>query len=192
MLAAGSENQFTGVCVVMGAETSEISISRFGVELAAETLHVGTNWIDSEMARQFEIQIWDDEGNCYIDLDSIREWKHDAQRHLRNAISEQEKTLSRLYGVVLDQIARSVRMLLRSVSSMPSMKGKRLGVICAGGPTQIAGFTSALTERFVEHDIADRILSVRTVDDAATAVVRGLLIQGELEQKRRRTRFNAA
>ena len=44
----------------------------------------------------------------------------------------------------------------------------------------------------LEHDIADRILSIRTVDDAATAVVRGLLIQGELEQKRRRTRFNAA
>ncbi|MCA9051542.1 MAG: hypothetical protein KDA89_22545, partial [Planctomycetaceae bacterium] len=184
MLSSGSDCRFTGICIVMGAETCEISISRYGMELASETLHIGSNWIDTELARQFQIHVFDEAGNCYADINRVREWKHEPERHLRNGLTEQEKTLARLYGVVLNQVSKAVATLLRSVSSIPSMKGVRLNVVCAGGPTNINGFAGALTERFVENDIADRIVSIRIAEDAETAVVRGLLIQGELEQRR--------
>lgn len=184
MLSAGSDNQFTGISIVMGAETCQISITRYGIDLASETLHVGGNWIDTELAKQFRIQVWDDNGACYLDLNEVRDWKHDPERHLRNAVDEKERVLARLYGVVLDQIARTVKSLLRTVSVIPAMKGLRLNVVCAGGPVQVNGFSSGLTERFVDNDIADRIVSIRIAPDPSTAVVRGLLIQGELHRRR--------
>ncbi len=192
ILSSGSENCFTGVAIVMGAETSEISVNRFGIEIAAATIQVGANWIDTELARQFRIQTWDETGECYLDLEAVREWKHNSRMHLGNATDEREKTLARLYGAVLDQIAGVTRRLINSPAVTSALGNDRLAVICAGGPTQIGGFTSTLTERFVEHESADQILSIRTADDPETAVVRGLLIQGELEERRLRPTVKAA
>ncbi|MDG2129068.1 MAG: hypothetical protein P8K08_13800 [Fuerstiella sp.] len=192
LLSSGSDSRYTGVAIVIGAESSEISVSRYGIELAAETIPVGANWIDTELARQYEIRTWDETGECYLDLETVRQWKHDPGIHLRNSVGERERTLARLYGEVLNRIARSTRDLLNSPAVKSALGDDRLTVYCAGGPTQIGGFASTLTERFVEHETADRILTIRAVDDAETAVVRGLLIQGELEARRRSPLKSAA
>lgn len=192
MLAAGNESSFTGITIICGAETTEVGICRYGLEIASEAIDVGSNWIDTELARQFQVQTWDDQGDCYLDLESVRKWKHTPGIHLRNTVSEREKTLARLYSVMLNRVADSVRRLLASPVVQHAIRSERLAVICAGGPTVIGGFSGALTERLVEHDIASRLLSVRVVEDAATAIVRGLLIQGELEVRRSRTADQAA
>ncbi len=182
-LATGNETQFSGITIVIGAESSQVSISRFGRELAHETINVGANWIDSELADQFKLRTWDAAGECYPDLAGVRDWKHNPNVHLRNGTGEREKTLSRLYGVLLNRIAKTARSLLQA-QAVRAASSERLSVICAGGATQVGGFTGAITERFVDHDITGSILSVRVADDPATAVVRGLLIHGELEQRR--------
>lgn len=191
LLASGAETNFTGASIVIGAESTEIGISRFGVELASETIAVGSNWIDGELAKQFKFQVWDEAGECYLDLEAVREWKHDERIHLRQGTSERERTLARLYGTVLDKVSRTARQLLHSSAVKSGLGNQRLSVVCAGGPTQIAGFSSALSERLVDHDIASQILSVKTIEDADNAVVRGLLIHGELEA-RRQSRKSAA
>ncbi len=180
-LACASETEFTSVTICMGAERTEISVSRYGTEIASESIAVGSNWIDSELARQLKLQIWDSEGNCYLDLEAVQAWKHDCSIHLRKSSGEKERTLARLYGVVLNTIARSVRMLIDSPSAASVMKDARYTVICSGGPTLIGGFAGALTERFVEQDTAERIVAIHVVEEPAHAVVRGLLIHGELE-----------
>jgi hypothetical protein len=192
LLASGSETNFTAVTIVLGAESSEVSITRYGVELASETIAVGANWIDAELAKQFKFQVWDASGECYLDLEAVREWKHDERIHLRHGVSERERTLSRLYGTMLDQTARITRRMLHSPAVKSVLGNQRLAVVCAGGPTRIAGFSSALAERFVDHDVASQILSVKTIDDPTNAVVRGLLIYGELESRRRLVRKSAA
>ena len=192
ILASGNDSSFTGITLAMGAATSEVSVCRFGVPLASETIPVGANWIDAEVARQFKFQVWDVAGDCYLDHEAVREWKHDSRVHLRTGIGEREKTLARLYGEVLDRIARSVQRLLVSPAVKSTLGSQRLAVFCAGGPTVIGGFASALTERFVDHNVASDIVSVKTVDDPLNAVVRGLLIHGELEQRKRRPERSAA
>lgn len=190
-LATGSENQFSGVTIVIGAESSQVNVTRFGREIACDTINIGANWIDRELADQLKLRVYDDAGECYPDLAAVRDWKHDPQVHLRNGMGEREKTLSRLYGVLLNRIAKSVRTLIHS----PIVRAKapdRVSVVCAGGATQVAGFSAALTERFVDHDIASNILSVRVDESPSTAVLRGLLIQGELELKRSSGESNAA
>ena len=184
MLAGGSETKFTGISIVCGAETTEVSIHRYGQQLASETILDGTNNIDRQIAKQFQIQVWDDLGDCYLDIDAVRRWKHSSNIHLRSGVSEREKVLSRLYGTLLGKVASSIRSLLLSPHVQAELGDERLAVICGGGPAQIGGFCGALTERFVEQEIAPRLLSVRIVDDPVTAIARGLIIQAELEIRR--------
>ncbi|MCR9200652.1 MAG: hypothetical protein NXI04_18605 [Planctomycetaceae bacterium] len=182
ILASGSENRFTGISVIVGAESTRIAIARFGQELSSETLNVGSNWIDNELASQHEMKTWAPSGDCYLDLEAVRDWKHDPSVNLRSAGNERERTLGRLYDVVLGRIARSIREQLGSMAVDSVLAGERLSVACAGGAALINGFIPALTDRLVEHDIAGRITTLRVVEDAETCVVRGLMIQGELEQ----------
>ena len=181
-LATGSDTRFTGLSLVIGAEVTEICVSRYGQEIASETIDVGSNWIDAELATQFKMHTWDDKGDCYLDLQSVRDWKHDSRVHLRNGIGERERMLSQLYGVLMNRIATNVRDVLRTKAVRVALGSERLALVCAGGATQVDGFESAITERFVEHDLVDQISSVRVANDPANAVVRGLLIQGELAE----------
>lgn len=181
-LATGHETRFTGISIVMGAESTQLSVSRLGKILTSETIEVGANWIDAELATSFSMKTWDEMGDCYLDLDGVRNWKHDSRIQLGGGVDERERTLERLYGVVLNRIARSVHELMNSGSVRSVLGDERLAIVCAGGATEVAGFAGALTERFVEHDIASEILSVRVADDPSTTVIRGLLIQGELDQ----------
>lgn len=181
LLAIGSDAAFTGISIVMGAETTNLCMARHGVVIAFETLTIGSNWIDSEVARQFQVQIWDEDGNAYLDLESIRQWKQEGKVHLRNALGDRERMMSRLYSVILDRVARTVSQMLAITSVRDAFQSQRLTVMLAGGATMIEGFISVLTERFIEHEVADRIHSIRSAQDPATAVVRGALIYGELE-----------
>lgn len=192
ILACGAQNAFTGATVVMGMHSSHVAVSRFGQELGAVTIPIGTDWIDLELAKQFDLRVWDEEGNSYLDLESVREWKHEASIHLRHGTSERERALGQMYGVVLDRLTKGLQELLHSPTVQAYMEGERVHVICAGGATDIGGFSSCLTERFVDHEIAQHVLSVRTVQDASTAVVRGLLIHGEVEVQRNRHAPSAA
>ncbi|MCH2210455.1 MAG: hypothetical protein MK110_04085 [Fuerstiella sp.] len=192
MLAEGSESSFSGISVVIGAETSEISISRLGVSSSSVVIPVGAAWIDIELAREFGIQVFDEAGNVWLDLETIQEWKHNPERNLRNSVGEREQVLSRLYRAMLDRIAQATHQLLSQPHVQSALGTERLNVICCGGPTHIAGFASALTERLVEQDIAKCIQSVRTVDQPELTVLRGLLISGELEARCRRQSSSAA
>ena len=183
LLATCSDASFTGISIVMGAETTTICVARFGMPVATETVAFGSNWIDTEVARHFRIQTWDDEGTCYLDLESVRQWKHAGNVHLRNALGDRERMMARLYTVALDRISATVAQMLTSTPVRNALQRQRLSVMLSGGAVMIEGFASLLTERFIEHEIAERILSVRVSSDPATAVIRGALIFAELESR---------
>ena len=183
LVATCSDASFTGISIVMGAETTTICVARYGMPIAAETIAVGSNWIDSEIARHFRVQTWDDEGICYLDLESVRQWKQAGNVHLRNALGDRERMMARLYSVALDRVSRTVAQMLTSTTVRNALQRQRLSVMLSGGAVMVDGFPSLLTERFIEHDVAERILSVRISSDPATAVIRGSLILAELESR---------
>lgn len=181
LLATCSDNAFTGVSIVMGAETTSICVARLGVTLACETIAVGGNWIDSEIARQFNVQMFDEAGTAYLDVERVRQWKADQSPHLKNALGEREQALSRLYGVVLERIVRCVAQLQAQTSVQKVLNGQRLSIMAAGGPVKPEGFVTLLTEQLIRQNIAGQILSVKKASDPETAVLRGALIRAELE-----------
>lgn len=182
-LAAGVETGFSGITICLGAERCEISINRLGMEIASESIDIGSAWIDAELARQLDMCIWDTDGQSYLDVQTVEQWKEETPLKLQNPTTDRARTLSRLYGVVLDQIARSVHSLIHHPRVMASMPDQPLTVVCSGGPVQIGGFTEALTDRFIEQDSAERIQSVQIAEDPMNTVARGLLIHGLLEQR---------
>ena len=181
LLATCSDAAFTGLSVVMGAETTTICVARLGRILASESISVGGNWIDSEMARQFNVQMFDETGAAYLDLESIRQWKLDTTPHINSTLGDRERLLSRLYTVVQERIVRSIRELLAQPSVSAALSKQRLTIMAAGGAVMVQGFASLLTEQLIQQNIADKILSVKTAPDSETAVLRGALIYGELE-----------
>lgn len=182
ILATGGETGFTGITICVGTERTNISVSRLGIPLAEKSIDIGSHWIDTEIARQLNVRTWDDTGACYLELDTVREWKHDPRLHLRNSTGDREQRLAALYGIMLDRVARTVGSLLQSPNVAAELNETRLCVVCCGGAAQVGGFAGAITERFVERGIAGRILSIRVAEDPVHTVVRGLLIQAELSR----------
>lgn len=183
LLATCSDALFTGVSLVMGAETTTICIARLGKLIASETFAVGGNWIDTELAKHFSVQMFDAAGTAYLDIESIRHWKLESGVNLMNARGDRERMLARLYTAVLDRMSHTIIQMLDSTQVRLELNTQRLSVMLAGGAVMIDGFASLLTEQFIQHGIADRILSVRIAPDPETAVVRGALIFGELESR---------
>ncbi|MCA9057970.1 MAG: cell division FtsA domain-containing protein [Planctomycetaceae bacterium] len=181
VLSTFSESGFSGMTIVFGAETIDLCISRHGMPLASADIPVGSNWIDTELARQYQIRKFDEKGNCYLDLDAVREWKHYSDLHLRNPVSERERTLVRLFAAAMDRICRSVATLLKRPQVQTAFAEQRLPVMLCGGSAHLKGFSSLLTERFIDHHVAERIQSIRSAEDADTAVLRGCLVCAELE-----------
>ncbi len=181
LLATGNEQGFSGISIVLGAETTSLCLARHGVPLASETLAVGTNWMDSELARQFQIQVFDEEGNAYLDLEAVRTWKQNHAPNLMHSTGERERALSRLYSVVLDRVTRTVVSMLSNPNVRNTLQRQRLSIMLSGGGSLIDGFVPMLTDRFIEHQISDRVLAIRLAKDPLNAVVRGALILGELE-----------
>ena len=181
LLATCSDASFTGVSLVMGAETTTICIARLGMSIASETIAIGGNWIDRELAKHFRVQMFDEAGTAYLDIESIRQWKIESRVSLKNSLGDRERMLARLYTVVLDRVSRTVAQMLDSTPVRLALNKQRLSVMLAGGAVIVDGFANSLTEQFIQHDIAEKILSVRIAPDPETAVVRGALIMGELE-----------
>jgi len=183
LLATCSDAAFTGVSLVMGAETTTICIARLGMVIASETIAVGGNWIDTELAKDFRVQMFDEAGTAYLDIESIRQWKIESRVNLMNPFGDRERMTVRLYTIMLDRVSRTVTQLLDSPHVQLALSKQRLSVMLAGGAVMADGVVKLLTEQFIQHDIADRILSVRIASDPETAVVRGALMFGELESR---------
>ena len=183
LLATSSDAAFTGVSIVMGAEATTICVARLGMLIASETLAIGGNWIDTELAKHFKVQMYDEAGTAYLDIDNIRQWKINSGVNLKHALGDRERMLVRLYTNILQSICRSLTQMLDSAPVRLALNKQRLSLMLAGGAVMVDGLTTLLSEQLIQHGIADRILSVRIAPDPKTAVVRGALIFGELESR---------
>jgi len=183
LLATCSDSLFTGISLVIGAETTIIGIARLGMLIASETIAIGGNWIDTELAKMFRVQMFDEAGTAYLNIESVRQWKIESGVNLLTSRGDRERTLARLYTTLLGRVSRTVAQILEMPHVRVALHKQRLSVMLAGGAVMVDGFADLLTEQLTQHGIADRILSVRLAPDPEIAVVRGALIFGELESR---------
>lgn len=182
-LSSGVRDAFTGISVVVGAQSCAIGATRLGRLLASARIPMGTDWIDEELAREYRIHSYDAAGSCYLDLDAVRAWRVNESVHLHQPAEQRGTTLARLFAAVLDRIIGRIAELIGQVDASRESGSRRVSITIAGGAALQPGFAALMTERLVENQLADQVSALRIADAPDTAVVRGGLILAELEAR---------
>ncbi len=178
-LATLSAEGFSGVCVTLGAGGCSIGLVHHGRELASVRDERGTHFIDARIATAERRFIHGADGERYLDTESVR--------RQRESLSD---GLARPATPFSSQVAGLYRELLRSITTdfAKRLSEERLGrfdtplpVVCAGGGTRAAGFTTLLSTAIASSDLPFPLAPARVAPNDEYLFARGALIHAELE-----------
>jgi hypothetical protein len=192
ILSTGSDFSFTGCCVVMGAEETQVCIARNGVSLVTRSLPQGGSVMDRELCSRMKIHVWDREGNCYLDVERAEEKKTDSGISLMHPAGDFQNMLSELYADFVEQILGTVGSLLEDTAVARCLPPSGIPLILTGGASAVGQLKEFVAERLIRRRLADRIDRLFVSPENRTAVLRGALIAAELASKDSMTRKSAA
>jgi len=179
VLAEGSADRFSAIGISFGASCCHVSLVARGNEIDHEVIARGGDWLNIELARQNDQYVYDRDGHCYFDVDSMGSWKEASYRCLTRKDSALELTLVSLYNDLLARIVSAASDLISRNAISPGP----IAVLCSGGTACIDGFEQALRTAFTESSLtSDQIGDIRIFNDPLT-VARGGLIQVALHNE---------
>ena len=185
LLSAWPDSQYTGISVVLGAESSSWCLARRGLVQAAGWLPSGGNRVDSELAKQLRLHVWDADGAAYLDTSRVSSWRRQQSVDVRQPRDEQERLLSRLVRSVLQQLAVEVLQHLGHTEGLVQSL-RPVQVVLAGGFAAQSGVPELLAEQLSAAAGGSHRFLVQRAVAPDTAVLRGGLIYGELEMRLQR------
>jgi hypothetical protein len=180
LLSAWPDSQYTGVSIVLGAESSSWCLARRGLVQASGWLPAGGNWVDGEIAKQLRLHIWDADGAAYLDTGRVGAWRRQQSVDIRQPRDEQEHMLSRLILALLQQVAAGVVRQLSETEGLVSPL-RPLQVVVSGGFAATSGLPEVLAEQLSVLSGGTQRFLVLRASAPDSAVVRGGLVYGELE-----------
>jgi len=180
ILAEFVAQSFTGIGLTFGAGSCDISICRQGEEIAHQSVPHGGNWIDEQMALRFQDYSWDSAGNQFLDVDGITCWKESLDSSHETPQTERELFLAKLNRQLIGRVL-SETVRLCTDDSIASKIGRSVCVIAGGGPLLGPGIADLLQQAIRETAFPFEIGMVRVAADSDETVVRGCLINAELE-----------
>ena len=183
LLASSSSTEFTGIGLNFGESSCTVSLSRKGVEIAYCSIPVGGDWIDESLARSESQYIYDIDGSCYLDTDSVRVWREQLQSSIAEPQSESERTLREKYDQMIERVLSECAAPLRAAADQHCLT-EPLNMYCAGGTSQVIGFNRLITRHVqTDHNFPLPVSSVRVVEDDGFTAARGCLINAEIESE---------
>ncbi|MDA1014393.1 MAG: hypothetical protein O3A00_08070, partial [Planctomycetota bacterium] len=191
VLANNADRSFSGVGIDFGASTCDASVAFLSEEIAHCNVRKGGNWIDETLAREFDEFAWDSRGNKYLDTDSVATWKESLSESVWNKRTPREKRLAELYEQLLTEFAEEFTELIRRTPRAQELQ-QPITLVACGGTARIVGFEDLLKGVLRAAGFPLQIGDVRVVTDSEYTVARGLMINGELENKLSRTAHRAA
>ena len=183
VLAAGDSSGFTGVGVSIGAAGTSVSLVRQGVELAHCLVPVGGDWVDEQLALAESLRIWDAQGNCFLDCDTIQAWKESLETSIcePDPQCDRSRMLKTQYEEMLNRIFASAGRMFADVVN-PAFVTGGYPVYCAGGATCVPGFERLVTRNVLtDHGFDITVTDVKVIEDDGYCVARGGLIHAEIE-----------
>jgi len=190
MLGACLDSLFTGISVVIGAETVSWCIARRGLVLATESFATGTRWIDTEIARRFGVQVWDAAGRVFLDTDEAMSWRMQSCPDLRSPRDDQETSLFRLFSALIQKISEGITGAMEEVD-IGIRPLQAIPVMVSGGGAITAGLPELLQVSLQEHEARSHRYSVTRTGSPELTVLRGAYVYGELETGLDRTEVAA-
>lgn len=179
VLAEGSDNRFSAIGVSLGAQCCDIALVGRGNLIDRAVVARGGNWMNIELARQSEQYVYDREGHCYLDADSVASWKEASFRSLDRRDSVPEQTLANLYQEMLNDVTAAIEAMIRR----NSVQAGSLPVLCSGGVATIGGFVDAFRHAFRTTRLsAEQVGSIQVIENPLS-IARGGLIQVALQNE---------
>lgn len=173
------KSQLTGCAITFGAAGCEASILRHGREVWHGAVARGVDWVDEETARHTAQYIRDRDGQRLLDVGMAAQQRARMSSLVR-PMNYHEELASRLHAEWLQFACRELGQTMRNECSS-RMLDASLPVVCGGGPTAAAGFSSILMDSMKHSDFPLAANPLACSIDAGFAVARGCLIHAELD-----------
>jgi hypothetical protein len=181
VVAELGQRGFTGLGLLIDASTSELVLAHQGKVLVQATTPRGGDWIDEQLARKTERIVWDMEGNGYVDVDSVGQWKAQSAPSLMFPQNDEVQLLAYLYQQLLDDLVGVFGIRCRECREVTTLHGP-LPLVCWGGPTHADGFVPVAAERLARGGLPLTVGDIRVVANPTYTIARGCLVLAELER----------
>ncbi len=180
VLAELSRHCFTGLSLSFGAGTSECVVAHRGIEQLMCSVPQGGDWLDEQIAQEFNDTLLDEAGEPYLDVTKAAARRHAFEGTLSSPANNSDRFLASLHRDLLYALVRSVTFALAQQPRILEIP-QPLPVVVVGGVSRIAGFEHLLRQAF---ELARLPLSTREIWFATKhdfTVARGCLINAQLE-----------
>ena len=181
-LAELGDASFTGVALTLGASCCELSVIRYGLELAYAYLPMGGLWIEEELAQKQNKFMFTPQGERFLDVLSVRNWMNSEEPNLHRPRGDEDKLLNETFTKLLDQVVEKMSAQLGQQGEELFAIGHPLPLIIGGGLTLIDGAASVLLKRFRDSLGPLMLSSTRVIKQTPFTICRGCLIHAELER----------
>jgi hypothetical protein len=182
-LAELAKEGYSGVTIVFGASTSEVSVIHSGRELARCVIGRGGDWIDAQLASEAEDYFFDHKGGQWLNTVPMQQKKEATPLTTDGATVSQNDFAGRVYRLTREMIEYVLLEAASQFSLLPAVKRLPQPAVLTygGGSAHAIGF-SGLMERAVAHaDWPIKLRLVRSGELSPYTIARGALIHAELE-----------
>lgn len=177
-LAELDSDEFTGVSMTFGAESTTFSLTHHSQPLVEARFRKGLDGIIERFAREHKKMIWDGAGNSYLDIQGVHRWLNSGRISLSSPRSEQEVWLK---DALQEMLLSTWFGLKRKLSNChESIMLQPMPIVISGAPTQLPGFSDLVLESLRLSGTPIRSSEIRVASFEPYSVVRGLLIQATL------------
>ncbi|HVJ87203.1 MAG TPA: hypothetical protein VM452_16220 [Caulifigura sp.] len=182
VLGGLGDREFTGVGLSVGAHATCLSVCVHGQPVAEFTIGRGCAGVDEVMAKSRGRYFFDGEGNRYLDVRAIAQWRETSSVDLASPEGDDQDLLRSLVREWLLKAfsdfaskleALKIGRYVRSVSTMA----------ITGGPSRMAGFDVLVADALRRAQLPLSMTEIRTGEASDYTIARGALIAAELEEK---------
>ena len=183
VLAEMGDQQFTGVGLSLGESVSVLAVTHRGRMVACRSLALGSESIDRQIAEQTNRFLHDADGNRYLDLNAVRQWKAELNVPLSECHSNEEQRLAELVAKQLSIIGHELSRLLSSEACRGIFSESGVTLTTCGGTAKLPGLVELVGRVFRRNEALAAIDHLRICPDECWTVARGCLVAAEIESQ---------
>ncbi len=177
-LAELEDDEFTGGCLTIGAESITFSLTFQSRPVVEARLKKGVRPVLEQFAHARKKYLWDGAGNSYLDLSKLQRWLQSGDLSLVSPQSEDELWLRSAFEETL--LSAWFALKRKIASCHETLLSRPLPIVISGAVTQLTGFTDVVRESIELSGIPLEVQGIRVASFDPYSVARGLLIQAAL------------
>lgn len=165
-----ADDELTGIAISMGAGMCNIAIMYAGMAVLTFSTSKAGDFIDENVAR--------DTGTSKAKAQYIKENGGYSLIDNNDRTMEQQ-AIKTYYEALIRYLLANIARMFKSTDT-PNFP-RPVPIVIGGGTSMVAGFIETFREQFKQQEFPINISEIRIVEEPLTAVVRGCLIEAQLE-----------